>query len=81
MSEEKSFSHLALGIIFVLTGVMMFFSIPGKMEEIQQIKQYSNGMNGFLRVSFYLISVLLAGGGVRKIVIHFRSVQEEKRND
>lgn len=81
MSEEKSFPHLALGIIFTLTGIMMFFSIPGKMQEIQQIKQYSQGMSGFLRISFYLISILLTGGGIRKILIHVKSRREEKKID
>ncbi|MBU0995881.1 MAG: hypothetical protein KJ737_25580 [Proteobacteria bacterium] len=77
MSEGKSFPHLAWGIVLTMTGLMMFFSIPGKMQDIQAIKQYSSGMNVFLRVSFYLISILLTGGGLKKVFTHFKSGRED----
>lgn len=77
MSEDKSFPNLAWGIVLTMTGLMMFFSIPGKMQEIQEIKQYSSGMNGFLRISFYLISIILTGGGLKKIFTHFQSGKED----
>ena len=73
--DDSSVSGLILGIVFTLTGVMMFFSIPAKMQEIETLKQYSSGMNGFLRISFYIISILLTGGGLRKLVLNLKSRQ------
>ena len=71
--DDSSVSGLILGIVFTLTGLMMFFSIPAKMQEIETLKQYSSGMNGFLRISFYIISILLTGGGLRKLFLNVKS--------
>ncbi|MBU0987733.1 MAG: hypothetical protein KKH68_10835 [Proteobacteria bacterium] len=54
------------GVALFLAGVGVFFRIPQVMPKIEKIEQFSSVMF-FVRFSFYLIAVLLVGGGTKKI--------------
>jgi len=58
------------GIALTLAGIGVFFRIPEVMPRIEQIKQFASVMF-FIRFSFYLLGMLLIGGGLKKIYINF----------
>ena len=54
------------GAILVMAGIGVFFRIPQVMPRIEQIEQFSSVMF-YIRFSFYLLGILLIGGGAKKI--------------
>ncbi len=58
------------GIALTLAGIGVFFRIPEVMPRIEQIKQFASVMF-FIRFSFYLLGMILIGGGLKKIYINF----------
>lgn len=55
------------GVMLLVMGVAMFFTIPSKAREIQEIRDLSGGTVLFMKFCFYTISILLMGGGWRKL--------------
>ena len=68
MGKKTSMLGKIWAVVLLFTGVVMFFSIPGRVAEIQSVKQYSEGAVLFMRFCFYMISILLAGGGLKKLM-------------
>jgi len=58
--------QLIWGIALVLMGVGVFFRVPVVIEKISDAVDMNSGFY-FFRFSFYLIAVILIGGGVKKI--------------
>jgi hypothetical protein len=58
--------QLIWGIALVLMGVGVFFRVPVVIEQISETLDLNSGFY-FFRFSFYLIAVILIGGGVKKI--------------
>jgi phage shock protein PspC (stress-responsive transcriptional regulator) len=59
------------GIALVAAGIGIFFAMPQKVVQLQQM-QVSSFFINFTRFSFYLIAVLLIGGGARKIYENYQ---------
>ncbi|MBW1940125.1 MAG: hypothetical protein JRI28_01885, partial [Deltaproteobacteria bacterium] len=66
MNKNKIFIQIVWGIALVLAGIGVFYMIPQKMAQIEKIEQYSSAL-ALIRFCFYLIGVLLIGGGSKKI--------------
>lgn len=69
--DRKSYSsqdllQLIWGAALAIMGLAFFFRIPGIMEQIADIEHFSS-VGLFLRIGFYLIAVILLGGGIKKI--------------
>ncbi|OQX05342.1 MAG: hypothetical protein BWK80_52305 [Desulfobacteraceae bacterium IS3] len=75
MTKDKSLIQMIWGIALVLAGIGIFFAMPQKIVQLQQMQASSFFIN-FTRFSFYLIALLLIGGGGRKIYENYR-----KRNN
>lgn len=60
------------GCALVLAGVGVFIRIPQVMPKIAQIETFS-GATGIIRVCFYLMGVILIGGGLQKIFRYIKS--------
>jgi len=58
------------GTALTLAGIGVFFRIPEIMPRIEKIEQFASVMF-FIRFSFYLLGMLLIGGGLKKIYINF----------
>lgn len=58
--------QLIWGCALVFMGVAVFFRVPVVIEEISETLDLNSGLY-FFRFSFYLIAVILIGGGVKKI--------------
>lgn len=54
------------GVLLMFTGFAMFVTIPSKARQIQEIRDLSGGSLMMLQACFYIISVLLMGGGFQK---------------
>ncbi len=68
--KNKTVIQLIWGIALVLAGVGVFFRIPQVMPKIAKIEQFSRVMI-FIRFCFYLIGILLIGGGSKKIYSNY----------
>ena len=66
MAEKKNTRQLIWGALLVMAGIGVFFRIPQVMPRIAQIEYFSSA-TVFIRFCFYLIGILLIGGGGRKI--------------
>jgi len=75
MTNDKSLIQIIWGIALVLAGIGIFFAMPQKAAQLQQM-QVSPFFINFTRFSFYLIAVLLIGGGAKKIYENY-----QKRNN
>ena len=65
-SKPKSNGQLIWGLALVLAGVGVFIRIPQVMPKIAQIEVLA-GTLGFVRACFYLMGIVLVGGGAQKI--------------
>jgi hypothetical protein len=75
MTNDKTLIQIIWGIALVLAGIGIFFAMPQKIVQLQQM-QVSSFFINFTRFSFYLIAVMLIGGGAGKIYENY-----QKRNN
>lgn len=69
-SQDKTAVQLIWGVALVLVGIGVFFRIPQVMPRIAEIEQFSQVMF-FIRFCFYLMGILLIGGGSKKIYKYY----------
>jgi len=69
--KNKTIVQIICGVALVLAGIGIFFRIPQVMPRIAKIEQFSSAMF-FIRFCFYLIGILLIGGGSKKIYNHIK---------
>jgi len=65
-SSGKNILQLVWGIALFLMGIGVIFRASAVIERISATGEVSSGWY-FLRFCFYLIAVILIGGGIRKI--------------
>jgi len=75
MARKNALIQLIWGFVLISAGIMMFIHIPQKLAEIRQ--HFSSGIF-FLRFCFYMISILLVFGGIKKIYDHFSDMERKK---
>lgn len=68
---SKSNTQLFWGIALTLMGVAVFFRIPQVMPKLAETGQSETAI-WFIRICFYAIGFILIGGGVRKLINHFK---------
>jgi hypothetical protein len=71
MTREKAKFHLIWGLALLLAGIGVFFRIPQVMPRVREIAQLA-AVIGFVQFCFYLMGILLVGGGARKIYYSYR---------
>ena len=64
--NNKITVQIVWGIALVLAGIGVFYRIPEVMLRIEKIDQFASG-TFFVRSSFYILGILLIGGGSKKI--------------
>ena len=72
-SKSKATFQLIYGIALTLAGIGVIYRIPQVMPRVEQIQQFSSVI-GFIRFSFYLMGVLLIGGGLKKIYGNYKKL-------
>ena len=68
MAKMESSGQLIWGMMLVGMGLALVYRIPQVMPRILQIEQFSE-LRPFLYFCFYLMAVLLIGGGGWKIYL------------
>ncbi|MCD6224731.1 MAG: hypothetical protein J7K32_04250 [Deltaproteobacteria bacterium] len=76
MSDNKTIIQIVWGALLCAAGLGVFFYTPQKIAEIEKIGSYSSNLF-FIRFSFYLIGILLLGGGIKKIFKNFRDLHKK----
>uniref|UniRef100_A0A7C4RNG4 Uncharacterized protein n=1 Tax=Desulfatirhabdium butyrativorans TaxID=340467 RepID=A0A7C4RNG4_9BACT len=77
---EPNKSHpvqLIWGMALVAAGIGVFFRIPEVMPQIRAIPVFAD-MIPFITFCFYLMGLVLIGGGGKKILRHFRKEDPEE---
>lgn len=69
MPKNKNLIQVVWGVLLVIAGVGVFFRIPQVMPEIKKIEYFSSAIF-FIQFCFYLMGILLIGGGAKKIYHH-----------
>ncbi len=64
--DNKDKVQLIWGIALILMGIGVFFRVPVVIERLSETVAFNSGLY-FFRFSFYLIAVILIGGGFKKI--------------
>jgi len=62
--------QLAWAVVLIIAGIGVFFRIPAVMPKIANIEHFS-GVLPYIRFCFYLIGVMLIGGGVKKMYRYY----------
>jgi len=75
---NKSNIQLIWGIALVLVGIGVFVRVPQVMPELAKIQQFA-GATGFIRICFYLMGIILIGGGVKKLIRYIQLRQESSK--
>lgn len=76
--DSKDRVQLIWGFALVFMGVAFFFRIPYALERIS-VSEHTAIFYVFIRVCMFLVSIILVGGGVKKL-IRIRRVLKKPRN-
>ncbi len=71
--RNKTFVQIIWGVALVFAGTAVFFRISQVMPRIEKIEQFSSAMV-YIRFCFYLLGILLVGGGSKKIYDNYRKL-------
>ena len=77
MFENNKTLQVIWGILLVIAGVGVFIRIPQVMPQIEKIELYLPVLL-FIRLCFYLIGILLIGGGLKKIYLYSRKSEIDR---
>jgi hypothetical protein len=77
MASKKENLQLIWGVALTLAGIGVFFRIPQVMPKINNIEQFSS-LTVFIRICFYLLGILLIGGGLKKINDNWRHIDQKR---
>lgn len=77
MPGRKKSIQLIWGVALLAAGVGVFFRIPQVMPDIEKIEYFASSIF-FIRFCFYLLGVLLIGGGAKKVYRHFKDKGEPR---
>ena len=72
-SERTARLHIVWGVILVLAGIGVFIRIPQVMPKIEEIEFFSSVLV-WVRFCFYLLGVLLIGGGAKKVYENYHKI-------
>jgi len=75
MTKDKITLQFVWGIALFLAGIGVFFRIPQVMPQIKAIAQFADVI-GFIYFCFYLLGILLVGGGIKKIINTYKKHSE-----
>lgn len=75
-NSSKHKAQLIWGAALILMGVAVIFRIPQVVPKLAEMGQ-SGTTIWFVRICFYVIAFLLVGGGIKKVMNHFKSDENE----
>jgi hypothetical protein len=66
MKSNRDLFQSVWGAALLIMGVAFFFRIPYAIEQVKTI-EYFAPVAVFIRICFYIMVILLVGGGVKKL--------------
>jgi hypothetical protein len=72
----KTLIQRVWGVALFLAGAGIFFAMPEKVSQLRQMNLSFFSIH-FTQFCFYLIGVLLIGGGLKKIYLNSRNPEEK----
>jgi hypothetical protein len=66
--------QLIWGVALVLAGLGVFYRIPQVMPQLATIDHFKGAL-WIIRLCFYLLGIILIGGGAKKIIRHCRAAK------
>ena len=75
--ENTSPGQLIWGVALVLAGLGVFYRIPQVLPQIATIEYFAGALR-IIRLCFYLMGIILIGGGAKKILRHYRGSATEE---
>jgi len=63
--------QIVWGAALLLAGIGVFYRIPGVMPMISEFEK-DPFKTGFIKFSFYIVGVILIGGGIKKIIAFYK---------
>lgn len=78
--QQNAKFQLVWGIALTLVGIGVFVRIPQVMPQLEKMERFADVM-WFVRFCFYLMGVILIGGGLKKLYHHFRPAQKIRSGD
>lgn len=67
MYSQKIVFQLIWGILLMLAGIGVIFRVEQVLPRIEAQFEYFTAIRWFVRLSFYLIAIVLIGGGGKKV--------------
>jgi hypothetical protein len=81
MENGKKNFQLVWGVALVLMGIGVFIRLPQVWPQIEKIEYFSSILP-FIRFCFYLIGIMLIGGGSKKIYEnYFKSRADDSESE
>ncbi len=80
MPANKYSIQLLWGVALTAAGCGMIYMIPQKMVEIEKIS-YFVPVRFFVQVCFYIIAIILIGGGLQKIYKNIKEINGENKDE
>jgi hypothetical protein len=78
-NRQKNVFQLIWGVVLILAGLGVFIKFHLVLPQIAA--NYQNFSPMSIRICFYLMGILLIGGGSKKIYKHFTTMAEKHPND
>lgn len=75
MNKDKIKMQMVWGTLLILAGIGVFIRIPQVMPQIEKIEGFSSMMI-FVYFCFYLLGILLIGGGAKKLYDNYHKFQD-----
>ncbi len=75
MKKENKTFQLIWGIALILMGFGVFYRLPQVWPDIQKIEIFSSILP-FIRFCFYVMAIILIGGGSKKIYENFFKTED-----
>ena len=73
-----SYGQLAYGILLALAGAGVFIRIDVALERLAEFPAFQSGATVvFARLSFFLMGVILLGGGIKKIIVQYNLLKKK----
>jgi len=79
MNKDKIIIQMVWGGLLVLAGIGVFIRIPQVMPQIEKMGSFSS-MMVFVYFCFYLLGILLIGGGAKKLYDNYHKFQNNDQN-
>ncbi len=70
VKNQKQITDLIWGVLLTIAGIGVFIRVSYVMPQIVKTSSFASDSSWFIRFSFYLIGIILIGGGIKKIFLN-----------